>query len=721
MTGLARERLRASGAQRRLSPRARRRRISRRLGRLVLVAVLAAVAGFSAFIGGLLAAPASFDLPPAPKPALLFAGDGSTQIATIAPAERREPVPSSQIPEVMRQAMISAEDARFLAHNGVDPLATVRAVYRDLSGGRIQGGSTLTQQYVKNTYVGSDRTLVRKLREAALAVRLEKRLTKDEILVDYLNALYLGNGNYGVQAASKYYFDVPVRDLALDPRTGRRSAPLELARAALLAGIAPAPSVWNPVEDPRTAKARQQYTLNQMVLGGLITSDQASKAYDLKLKLARVTPAEGESRAPEFTDLLKVLVKEEYEKDRNDDELFRGGLRVRSTLDLDLQAALAEAMREVLPDDDDPQAAAVAIDISSGDVKAMSTLRRAPARRLPSGKRVKAVRGYERNGFNLATSGFRSSGSTIKPFTLAVALQQGHRLDEYRAAPACNAIPDPGSPGGVYRPCNAGDSGYSGSVTLRSALARSINTVYTPLAIEVGRARIKKLMIDSGVRARPGPGSFSTAPKSFGLGSTAEVSALSMANAYATLMNHGVHVPPRFFTQVRTGGSGTDRGRLVRSDPDRPKGTRALSADVADRVVEAMSAVATSAGTAPRAHQPFTVYGKTGTTNDSNDAWFIGCARSPYDLCVAVWMGHEYTECAGVVAGGACGGMEDVNGVSPVYGGTLPAEIFARTFQKLRRIQDERAHPERYAPSPSPSPSSSTTRSSTMRPSTTRR
>ena len=677
------------------------------------MAVLAALTGFTAFVGGLLSAPASFDLPPAPKPALLFAGDGSTQIATIAPAERREPVPGNQIPEVMRQAMISAEDARFLAHNGVDPVATVRAVYRDLSGGRVQGGSTLTQQYVKNTYVGSDRTLVRKLREAALAVRLEKRMTKDEILVDYLNALYLGNGNYGVQAASKYYFDVPVRDLALNTRTGRRSATLELARAALLAGIAPAPSVWNPVEDPVTARARQRYTLNQMVLGGLITSDQASKAYDLELKLARVTPAEGRSTAPEFTDLLKVLVKDAYEKDRNDDELFRGGLRVRSTLDVDLQAALSSAMREVLPDDDDPQAAAVAIDITNGDVKAMSTLRRAPARRLPSGKRIKAVQGYDRNGYNLATNAQRSTGSTIKPFTLAVALQEGHSLDEYRSAPACDSIPNPGGEPDPYVYCNAsGESGSSGSIPLRTALARSVNTVFVPLALEVGPRRIKKLMLDAGVHAAPpkadGSGGFTTAQKSFGLGTTALVTPLSLANAYATLMNHGVHVPPRFFTQVRTGGSGTDQGRLVRAEPAHPKGERVLGAGVADRVVEAMSKVATYEGTAPRAHQPFTVYGKTGTTNDSKDAWFVGCAKEPQDLCVAVWMGYEFQECTGVT-GSACGGMLGVHGVKQVYGGTLPAEIFARTFRNLRRIQDERAHPDREPASRSSSPQPSST------------
>ena len=684
----------APAPSRRPSRASRRRRRGRTAGRVLLVLVLALLTGLGAFVGGLLAAPAAFDLPPAPRPALLFAADGATQIAAILPGERREPVAADQIPQVMKDAIISAEDSRFLEHRGVDPLATVRAAYRDLTGGRTQGGSTLTQQYVKNVYVGDDRTLLRKVREAALAVRLEQRLTKDEILVDYLNVLYLGNGSYGVQAASKYYFGVPVRDLALDRETGRRSRVLELARAAMLAGIAPAPSAWNPVADEETAKARQRYTLNRMVVGGLITSEEASRAFEVRLELARVVPKEPRSSAPEFTDVLKGRVSAQYAQQRRDDELFRGGLRVTSTLDADLQEALSTALRSVLPDDDDPQGAAVAIDIDSGDVTAMTTLRRVPERVLPSGKVRRAARGYEPNGFNLATDLHRSTGSTIKPFTLAVALEQGLSLDDQRPAPGpCDSLPDENSPGGRYTYCNAGDTVRGGTVSLQTALAGSINTVYVPLAIEIGRSRIRDLMLDAGVKV-PAPTSsnprpFSTTPKSFGLGTTAEVTPLSLANAYATLMNKGVHVPPRFFTEVRTGGSGTDRGRAVEKAPTRPEGRRVLPAGVAERVVEAMSAVTGPTGTAQRARQPFPVYGKTGTTNEAKDAWFVGCAEAPVGMCIAVWMGYEDQICDGV-RGTACGGMRDVHGVEQVYGGTLPAEVFARTFDNLRALRAER-------------------------------
>jgi len=650
---------------------------------LLLVAVLTAS---TAFVGGLLAAPASFDLPPAPRPALLYAADGATQIATILPAERREPVPAAEIPEFVREAIISAEDERFLAHNGVDPLSTLRAAYRDLTGGNTQGGSTLTQQYVKNAYVGDDRTLLRKLREAALAVRLEQRLSKQEILTDYLNALYLGNGTYGVQAGAKYYFGVPVKDLALETATGVRSPVLELARAAMLAGIAPAPSAWNPVVDLPTAKARQRYTLNRMVVGGLISPAQASEAYQAPLTLARATPPEPPTSAPEFTDLLKAQLKTTYSAAGRDDELFRGGLRVTSTLDNALQDALAQAATQVLPGAGNPELAAVAIDPATGDVKAMTTLRRVPARTLPDGTVRGATSGYQRGGFNLATDLHRSTGSTIKPFTLAVALQEGHSLDERRPAPACGSLPDAGSEGGLYRYCNAGDSGYGGTVTLRTALARSINTVFVPLAIEVGRDKIRQLMLDAGVEvrapSRTEPVPFSPTPKSFGLGSTAEVTPLSLAGAYGTLMNHGVRVPPRLFTAIRTGGSGTDPGQVVEQAPAVVEGTRVLDAGVADRVVDAMSKVATSQGTAVAAAQPFTVYGKTGTTNDSKDAWFVGCSKDPQSLCVAVWMGYDDPTCTGTES--SCGGMVNVEGVKAVYGGTLPAKVYARTFEILR-------------------------------------
>jgi len=281
-----------------LSKAARRRRRGRRVARTFLVLVLAGVLGIGAFVSGLLAAP--FDVkavPPAPKPVQLLAADGS-QFGEIRPTQRREVMQPDQIPDVMRQAIISAEDARFLDHGGVDPIATIRAAYRDIVNGRRQGGSTITQQYVKNTYVGKDRTLLRKVREAAISVRLEGRKSKQDILTDYLNVLYLGNQTYGVQAASKYYFGVPVTDLNVDLTPNRSGAPdenLALARAAMLAGIAPAPTDYNPVANFTQARLRQRYTLNQMVINGYITTEDASRAYGRQAAVIpkRASPPEG--------------------------------------------------------------------------------------------------------------------------------------------------------------------------------------------------------------------------------------------------------------------------------------------------------------------------------------------------------------------------------------------------------------------------------------------
>ena len=648
-------------------------------GRLVarglLVLVLALVVGVTTFVGGLLAAPLDVRaVPPAPKPVLLLGADG-TQFGQIRPAQRREVLPGDQIPEVVRQAIISAEDARFLDHRGVDPLATLRAAYRDLTGGRRQGGSTITQQYVKNVYVGNERTFGRKIREASVAVRLEQRKSKDEILTDYLNVLYLGNSTYGVQAASRYYFGVGVQELGLEApgAAGPPDPVVALARASMLAGIAPAPSAWNPVRDFAQARGRQKYTLNQMVAGGHITSQEASEAYRREAAVVpkRMTPPEPPSTAPEYADIVTAQLQERFADDP--DQLDRGGLRVRTALDTDLQEAVTRAAREVLPDQEDPQAAVVAVDISSGDVTAMTTLRRRPAR-----GDLEAVTGYTRGGFNLATNGRRSVGSTIKPFALAAALEKGLTLDTRRDAPACDTIGD-------YRYCNAaGEGGSSGRLTLQRALQRSVNTVYVPLAIEVGRDRIKQLMLDAGVVADED--AFATAPESFGLGTTALASPQSMANAYGTLLNGGVHMAPRSLLEVRD----VD-GRLLSQEPAQPEPVgRAVPAPVAEQVVEAMAGVTEPGGTARAARQDFQVWGKTGTTNDSTNAWFVGCSREGRDVCIAVWMGYDDERCAGGLTR-SCGGMEDVNGVEQVYGGTLPAAIYDRTWELLQEVEARRA------------------------------
>ena len=361
---------------------------------------------------------------------------------------------------------------------------------------------------------------------------------------------------------------------------------------------------------------------------------------------------------------------------------------------------MTRAAREVLPDPDDPQAAVVAIDIPTGDVKAMTTLRRVPPVTLSDGTVSAPVDGYQRDDFNLAVAGRRSTGSTIKPFTLAVALEKGLSLDTRRAAPSCNRIPDRSEDDGLYEPCNAAGEGAGGlgRITLRRALQGSVNTVFVPLAIEVGRERIKDVMLASGVVAKEE--AFFTNVNSFGLGATALVSPLSMANAYGTLMNGGLHMAPRYVRETRTADGG-----LVERAPDAPEPAgRALEEGIARKVVEAMSGVTKPGGTARAAAQAFPVFGKTGTTNDSTDAWFIGCAQAPQNTCIAVWMGYEYQNCNGVQRRD-CGGMKGVNGVEQVYGGTLPAKIFDRTWEIYDEIMASRAATAAGEPLPETAPS----------------
>ncbi|MBK5307617.1 MAG: penicillin-binding protein [Frankiaceae bacterium] len=678
---------------------------------MILVGLVAIAVGATSFVGGLLAAPIDFAVPPPPKSALLLAADGRTQFATIPPPQRRTVVPAADIPDVMRKAIISAEDERFLEHKGVDPVATVRAAYRDLTGGRTQGGSTITQQYVKNVYIqehgqSADKTLIRKVKEAALAVRLENRLPKEQILTDYLNVLYLGNNVYGVQAAARYYFGVDVKDLDKAPN-GKRDPILALARASLLAGIAPAPSAWNPVKDFTTARQRQRYTLNQMITLKYVSSAEASAAFGRSIKPVKEALPDLPTDAPEFADLVKAQVQGKFKSDAAQ-ALFQSGLRVKTTMDNDLQAAAARAMREVLPDKDMPQAALAAIDIRNGDVKAMATLVRYPAKAAykdpKTGKLIKArpaLNGYQRNGLNLTTSSFHSTGSAIKPFTLAIAVKEGHSLSERRYGPQCLKIRDATVEGGYYRPCNAGD-GEVGTFSLRSALAHSVNTIYIPLANDVGRKDIRDLMLAAGVKVKVDPKTgkpdFPYGYNSFGLGTTAEVTPLSLANAYASLVNHGVHTAPRFYSEIRVGGTPDEPGEVLNGYTPKIERARVLPADVADEVTEAMEDVITS-GTGRAARQSFPVYGKTGTTNDARNAWFVGCVREPQFVCMSVWMGYEDNLPMRNVAG--------VRGL--VYGGSLPAKIFARTFEILREIQADRKArlagkplPSTATPSPTP-------------------
>jgi penicillin-binding protein 1A len=627
--------------------------------------VVAILVGLGSFGAGLLAAPLDYAFQPTPPQAVLLLDSSGRVFATIRAPQDQEPVKSSQIPAVMKNAVVAAEDERFFAHSGVDPLAMFRAFWRDVSGAQLQGGSTITQQYVKNVYTGSQRTALRKLREASLAIRLEQHLSKDQILTRYLNTLYLGNGAAGVQAASKYYFGVPVQKLDLDRRTGEQDPSLALARAATLAGSVPAPSLWNAVKEPAQARRRELYVLNQMVKNHMISTQQASDAYGDHLpRVVAQSQPDAPTVAPEFRDYVADQLKGTLSFD--DSTLFdSAGVKVRTTLDLDLQKAAVHALSSVLPSASDPEAAVVAVDPRNGDIRALTT---------------KRIGGYKKGGFDLASNASRSTGSTIKPFTLAYALQHGHTLDEPHSAPQCVTVP--------YHVCNA-EKGSSYQ-TLRTALINSINTVYGPLAVQLGLSKVIKFGraagLDVGKLARDSGSHHLYPAQALGV----PVSPLSEAAAFGTLVNHGVHHGPRSILRVhsRLGGD-------LYSATSHPHGNRVMPHGVADAVTSVLQGVVDS-GTGTAARQPFPVFGKTGTTDDFTNAWFTGCTRT---LCIAVWMGYdkEYLD-----HGRVPHSMKNVEGQSEVFGGTLPARIFAQTWSDYRTLQQPHGSLE---PKPTTAPS----------------
>ena len=645
----------------------------RRRRQAVLWLIVAALVGMVTFGAGLLAAPLDYSFQPMPPQAVLLLDSSGRVFATIRAPQDEEPVTSAQIPTVMKNAIVAAEDERFFAHRGVDPLAAVRAFWRDISGARLQGGSTITQQYVKNVYTGSQRTALRKLREASLAIRLEQHLSKDEILTRYLNTLYLGNGTAGVQAASKFYYGVPIDQIDYDQRTGQHDPSLALARAATLAGIAPAPSAWNPVSNPREARVRELYVLNRMIANHMISPTQASAAYgDALPRIVKQRESDAPTVAPEFRDLVADRLTNTF---HDDTTLFNtGGVRVTTTLNLNLQKAAVQAIHDVLPKATDPEAAVVAIDPRNGDIRALSE---------------KKVGGYKTGGFDLAVGAARSTGSTIKPFTLAAALEHGHSLDEVRPAPYCTTVP--------YHVCNA-ERGSSYQ-TLRTALIASINTVYGPLAVDLGLQRVVNLAEAAGMEvsglARDSRGRLFPA-QALGL----EVSPLSEAVAYGTLLDHGVHHIARSVLKVH---SQLD-GDLYSAQPA-PPGNRVMPRHIADEVTSVLQSVVDE-GTGTAARQTFPVYGKTGTTDNFTNAWFTGCTHA---LCISVWMGYDKQYLNG---GKTPHSMKNVEGVPEVFGGTLPAKIFAKTWDNLRVLQQPHA---KSTPTPTasattaPAPTSTTT------------
>lgn len=508
--------------------------------------------------------------------------------------ENRRVIKLSEMAPLLPKAFVAAEDGRFYQHGGVDGWSVLRAVFNNLrSGRRSQGGSTITQQVARALLLTPEKTYIRKLREAVLAYRIDRLLSKDQILHLYLNQIYLGEGAYGVEAAARAYF-------------GKSARQLDLAEISLMAGLPQAPSRYSPLVDFRSAKARQRYVLNRMAEDGYITPEEARVAYGREVNAHREPPAD--PKEGYFIEAVRQYVEDRY----GTEQLLAGGLTIRVSMERELQtfAALAvergiEAWRQRHPRARDyPQSALVALEAKTGRILALV-----------------GGRDFRVSPFNRAQQSRRQPGSVFKPIVYAAALQ-----GSFTPTSLLNDQPMalPGAVGQVWRPSNY-DGKFLGPITLRTGLVHSRNIVTIKLLQAVGIGPVVKLAADLGI----------TAPLaenlSLALG-TSGVSLLEMTSAYGVFANDGSYLAPVMVESI------SDRqGRILeKSEAGKPR--RVMSVRTAYQVTNLLQGVIKE-GTGRQADGlEGESAGKTGTTDNNTDAWFIGYTP---ELVAGVWLGFD--------------------------------------------------------------------------------
>ena len=566
--------------------------------------------GFIAVFGALAYVYSQLELPKTPPPlqtTYIYDRDGEL-LTTLHASVDRTVIPLSEMPRHFQHAIVAVEDKDFYEHGGIDPLGIVRAAWTDLVEREVvQGGSTITQQLVKNVYAGEyvtdpetdqttyvipERSFGQKIRESLLAIKVERDLSKEEILAKYLNTVYFGRGAYGIQAAAQTFFQKDASDLTA-------------LESATLAGMIRAPSFYDPEEHPDEAIERRNYVLRRMSDEGYLEPARVEvlQGKELQVDLLEV----GVNFPPKlgyFLDYTRRTLIDEYGEAR----VFGGGLQVTTTIDMDMQRAAEAAVANHLVTPGGPEAALVAIDPTTGAVRAMY-----------------GGESFERSKVNLATgdggSG-RQAGSAFKPFTLVAAMEQGYGLDSTWRGPSSIVIPDEAcyTNGEPWALSNASDS-ENGTFTLLSATTHSVNTVYAQVASAVTPGAIVDVAHRMGIRSPLEP------VCSITLG-TQSVNPLEMTNAYATLAAHGVRHTATPLEEVALATGEVDR-RI------NERGRQVLDPNDADLVTSALETVVTS-GTGTRANIGRPVAGKTGTAQNYWDAWF--CGYTP-QLVTCVWVG----------------------------------------------------------------------------------
>ena len=519
--------------------------------------------------------------------------------------ERREVTPLSRMPDILIQAFVAAEDARFFQHKGLDYTAIFRAFLRNIFSGEIvQGGSTITQQVVKSLLLTPEKSLERKIREAILAYKIERYLSKEEILFLYFNQIYLGHGAYGVATAAETYFRKPVEEL-------------NLPESALLAGLIQAPSRYSPYQHPEQAKTRQLYVLGRMLEEGFISSSDHAQALQTPLKLV-TTPSVPVHEAPHFVEHVRKYIEEKYGKEA----LYNQGLKVYTTVDLKMQKVAEQTLesglktiekRHKYPSSTDPlslEGGVICFDLDTGYIKVMV-----------------GGRDYRKSQFNRVTQARRQTGSSFKPIVYAAALDKNYTTTSILVdAPI---IFEWGNQ--RWRPKNFGDK-YSGPITLRNALTHSVNVVTVKIAQDIGIDYIRKYAQNMGISS-PIHNDLSMV-----LGSSS-LSLYELSRAYALFANQGKKFKPIFITKV------VDRnGKTLEENPPlfsyqvSAKEEQILSPQTAYLMTNLLQGVVQN-GTGWRAKslgRPAAA--KTGTTDQFLDAWFIGYTP---ELLTGVWVGFD--------------------------------------------------------------------------------
>jgi penicillin-binding protein 1A len=627
-------------------PRRRRRRI-RKLRLLALIGVLGVLAvtafsyGVTVALSQQLAGLDPFRQHREQVDGYVYAGDGHTVLAVLRGSQSRVLVQSNDISGFMKQAIVATEDKRFYEHRGIDIRGMARALWADIRHkGTVQGGSTITQQFVKNELTGSARSITRKLKEAALAWQLEQRWTKDQILTAYLNTIYFGNGAYGVERAARTYF-------------GHTAKMLTLPEAALLAGIPEDPSRYDPVAHPRAARARRATVLGLMLQQGIIVPADYRRALRAPLPKPQDVHLSGvRGPAPYFGEYVKSQLIDRFGAKR----VFGSGFRVYTTINFKLQMLARAAIDKWLPSRTGPQAALVAIDPRTGAVLAMY-----------------GGYSFHQSQFNLAVQGVRQPGSAFKPFVLATALKQGiSPLTTFVSKPVSIFL------GNRYWYVHNYEGEYLGAIDLVKAISASDNAVFAQLTKVVGPADV--------VQTAHALGITSPLQSYFGIGLGVEaVNPLEMARAFGSFANGGSRIDgsvfgdePRAITKIEN-----DAGKPIYTNA--PVAHRVLSPAEDEVLTQLLEGVVTG-GTGTAAALPDRpVAGKTGTTENYGDAWFVGYTPQ---LVTAVWVGYP---------NGLRPMLTEFQGKA-VAGGTFPARIW-KSFTEAA-LSAMHAQPETFASPP---------------------